>query len=214
MRRSGVLFGISVIFCLSAVALSGCVSPSNTPTPRFYMISSLSVNAGVSTFEIPKDTIIEVGPVKIPDYQNRPQIATLDKDKMLTLAQFDRWGESLDVGMARALAEDLTFMLPQATVGMFPSNYAMPVNYQVIIDVIKLEAELDKDLFFVAQWSVIEPKKNVMLFTKRVEFRQPIEPHNYSGLAKTLGAVSVTLGSQIAEGLSAKCKELKAPLTK
>jgi len=209
-----MLFGMFVIFCLSAMALSGCISPSSTPPPRFYMLSSLSANEGVSTFEIPKDTIIEVGPVKIPDYQNRPQIVTQDKDKMLTVAQFDRWGEALDVGLARALAEDLSVMLPGATVGMFPSNYAIPVNYQVIIDVAQLESELDKDLFFAAQWSVIEPKKNVMLFTRRAEFRRPIEPHNYSGLSKTLGAVCATLSSQIAEGLSAKCKELKGSQAK
>ncbi|MDP2905966.1 MAG: PqiC family protein [Candidatus Omnitrophota bacterium] len=214
MRRSGMLIGMFVIYVSSAMALSGCVSPSSSPPPRFYMLSAVTANEGVPTFEIPKDTIIEVGPVKIPDYQNRPQIVTQDKDKMLTLAQFDRWGESLDVGLARALAEDLTLMLPGATVGIFPSNYAIPVNYQVIIDVAQLESELDKDLVFAAQWSLIEPKKNVMLFTKRAEFRQPIEPHNYSGLAKTLGAVCATLGSQIAEGLSAKCKELKGPQAK
>ena len=214
MKRSGISYQTSLACAFFILALYGCMSVPNTPPPRFYMLSSIAANEGVSTFEVPKGTIIEVGPVKIPDYQNRPQIVTQDKDKMLVFAQFDRWGESLDAGLARALAGDLTLMLPGALVGMFPSNYAMPVNYQVAIDVAQLESELDKDLVFAVQWSVIDPKKNTMLFTRRSEFRQPIEPHSYPGLAKTLRAVCATLSSQIAEGLSAKCKELKAPQTK
>ncbi len=201
-----------LIFCIVfTLFLSGCLSLASTPAPRFYMLRSINKAEVSQQFNIASDTIIVVGPVKIPEYQDRPQIVTQDKDKMLTFAQFDRWGRPLDLGVAQVIADGLTAMLPGATIDIFPSHFNIPVKYQVLVDVIKLESEIDKDMFFVAQWSIINLEHKKMLFTKRSEFTRTINPHNYSGLAEALSATCISLSNAIAKEFSVLLNQEKIP---
>jgi uncharacterized lipoprotein YmbA len=183
------------------LAVGGCLSIPNSPTPRFYALSAVDENQVGKKIDLPSDAMIGIGPVKIPEYQNRPQMVTLNKEKMLQFAQFDRWGESLDLGVARLVRENLTAMLPKAKLTLYPWNPSIAVKYQVTIEVIQLESELDRDMFFVVQWTIIDVQNSKAVMIKRSEFRQPIIPQNYSGLAQTLSKACASLSSQIADAL-------------
>lgn len=204
------VFLCCVMLGLSAFTFSGCLSLSSSPAPRFYTLKSVDKQQINAKFDIPPGVIVAVGPIDIPEYQDRPQIVTMDKDGMLKFAQFDRWGESLDSALARLVIDDLTVMLPAASLQIFPCNFAIPVTYHVIVDVIQLDNRLDKDVFLVCQWSIIDAKSKQMLLTKRSEFRQPVNPHNYFGLASALSAASVSLSSEIAANLAELSKQPKA----
>lgn len=184
------------------LAFSGCISVSNSPMPRFYALGAIQENQVSKRINIDSNVLIGVGPVKIPEYQERPQIVTQDKDNMLKFAQFDRWGESLDLGIARLIGEDLAVVLPGAKFTLYPWNATIAVKYQVVVEIVKLDSELDKDLFLVAQWLIIDVQNTKTLIIKRSEFRQLIIPQNYSGLAKTLSTVCASLSSEIAEALA------------
>lgn len=202
MRKINLLY-YPVLFCMILVLfLGGCVSVSNSPQSRFYTLQSVDKDQIIRKFDIAPHTVIGVGPVKIPEYLNRPQIVTRDKNKMLIFAQFDRWGESLDAALQRLINENLTVMLPGATIEMFPWNILIPVRYRLVADVIQLESEPDKDLFFAVQWTVIDLDKKNTVFTRRSEFHQPISPHNYAGLAEALSVACASLSSQMAEALA------------
>jgi uncharacterized lipoprotein YmbA len=155
----------------------------------------------VSKNNIASNMLIGIGPVKIPEYQNRPQIVTQSKEKLLKFAEFDRWGEALDLGVARLIREDLTVMLPGVKFTLYPWNSSVPVKYQVVGEIVQLDSELNKDLFIVMQWIVIDVQNTKTLIIKRSEFRQPIIPQNYFGLAKTLSTACESISSEIAEAL-------------
>lgn len=186
--------------CLSLI-VSGCVSIPTSPTPRFYMLQAVNENQVSKKINLLPDVIIGVDPVKIPEYLDRPQIVTNDKNKMLQFAQFDRWGEPIDLGLARLIREDLTVMVPKSKLTLYPWNSSMGVKYQVTAEVVQLDSELDKDMFLVVQWTVIDVPNSKAVIIKRSEFRQTINPQNYSGLAKTLSTECASLSSQIAEAL-------------
>jgi len=187
--------------CL-ALVLSGCISAKNSPTPRFYMLQAVYENQVSKKMNIASDVVIGVGPVKIPEYLDRPQIVTQDKEKMLKFAQFDRWGEPLELGMTRLIRENLSVMLPEAKFTLHPWNSSIPVKYQVVVEIVQLDSELDKDLFLAAQWLVIDTQDTKTMIIKSSEFRQSIVPQNYSGLAKTLSMACASLSSEIAEALA------------
>ncbi|MFH1440723.1 MAG: PqiC family protein [Candidatus Omnitrophota bacterium] len=205
LRRDRITRNGIVLCLIFVLTLSGCLSVSNSPASRFYTLSGTGTLQSIDDkkFDIASGLIIGVGPVKIPEYLNRPQIVTQDKNKMLKFAEFDRWGESLDSSICRLINEGLTVMLPSAAIRLFPWNLDIPVDYQVIVDIVQLECELDKDLYLVAQWSVIDLSDRKMMLIKRSEFRQPISPRNYSGLAKTLSVACASLSEEIAQALSA-----------
>lgn len=200
MKQVGLKFGCALIFiCLS---LSGCISISNTPSPRFYTLTALDKGQVVKQYHVPAGFVIGVGPVKIPEFLNRPQIVTINKKKMLEFAEFDRWGEGLDSALVRLMNEDLMLMMPEATIEMFPWDLNIAIKYQVIVNVISLECQLDKDILLIAQWTVIDQNSKKVVFTKRSQLRQAIELRHYSGLVKALSLVCVSLSEEVAAELS------------
>ena len=200
MKQAGFLLYASVI--LFSFICSGCFSVPNSPVPKFYTLHSIASLGENNKLDIASKLIIGIGPVEIPEYQNRPQIVTRDKDGLLTFAQFERWGESLDSGVARLILENLTAMFPQADFQIFPCNFSIPLDYQVIVNVMQLESQLDKNVFLTTQWTIIDSKTKKMLLTKRSQIRQEINPHTYSGLAEALSRACTLLSGEIAENLS------------
>lgn len=203
MKQISLGFNTGAVGLILALAFGGCIATSNSPTPRFYALQAMDESQVSGKFNIPSSIIIGIGPVKIPEYQNRPQIVTQDANNLITFAQFDRWGEPLDLALLRLVAANLSIMLPGVTLATSPWNLDTPVKYQVIMDVIRLESRLDKDLAFTVQWSIIDLENKKMVLTKRLEFSQPIEPHNYSGLARTLSMECAPLSVEIAKTLFA-----------
>lgn len=225
MKKTGVNFSMVAGGVCLVLVLSGCISVQNSPTPRFYVLGAVDENQvspvrdrtpevsdgslrqpvsnGVSKkLNIASEVFIGVGPVKVPEYLDRPQMVTQGKDKMLKFAQFDRWGESLDLGLARLIRENLTVILPGVKFVLYPWNLTIPVKYQVVVEIVQLESELDRDLFLVAQWLVIDAQNSKTIMLKRSEFHQAINPQNYSGLVKTLSTACALLSSEIAEALA------------
>jgi len=196
-------FIVCMIFVLF---LSGCVSVSNSPNPRFYALYTPDKEKINQEFNVPANIIIGIGPVRIPEYLNRPQIVTNNKDKTIFFDEFNRWAESLDFALARSINNDLTLIIPKTSLQMFPWDLTIAVKYQVIVDIVQLENNLNHDLLFVAQWSIIDLEKKRALFTKRSEFRQDIYPHNYYGLTEALSAAAMSLSTEIAQGLVSVAK--------
>ena len=202
------------VFCvISFFGLSGCLSLSSSPTARFYALETMDKSQPVNKLNVPSDIIIGIGPVNIPEYLNRPQIVTQNKDKTLTFAQFDRWGEPLDSAFERIICENLRVLLPEAVVEIYPWNVAVPVKYRVIVDVIQLVSELKNDMSLVAQWSVIDVANNKIILIKRSEILEPVKPQNYSGLVKTLSLSCASLSSQIASDLASLANKPRAKET-
>lgn len=70
------------------------------------------------------------------------------------------------------------------------------------VEIVQLDSDLDKNLFLVAQWQIIDVLNMKTMIIKRSELRQAI-PQDCSGLAKTLSAACSSLSSETAEVLAA-----------
>lgn len=202
MKKNGINYCALIINVCLVLVLSGCISVQNSPTPRFYLLNSAEDSQLSKKVDITADLFIGIGPVKIPEYLDRPQMVTKDKERILKFAQFDRWGEPLDLGLTRQIRENLTVILSGAKLVLYPWNLTIPVKYQVVVEIVQLDSQLDQDLYLVAQWLVIDAQNSKTVIMKRSEFRQPIIPQNYSGLAQTLSNACASLSSEIAEALA------------
>ena len=102
---------ITLVVCF-ALTISGCISIPNSPSSRFYSLTrSIDNRQEIKIVKIKPGVLIAVGPVKIPEYLDRPQIVTIGPDKTIQFAQFDRWSETLDLGLARLIRSDFTGIL-------------------------------------------------------------------------------------------------------
>lgn len=198
---------LAVFVCvILAQTLYGCVSVANSPSPKLYMPHSAAKDQIAEKFSFSSGVFIGVGPVNIPEYLNRPQIVTRGKDGLMNIAQFDRWAEYLDASMLRMIDEDLELMLPEAHILKFTWNILSPIKYQVGIDVIRMESDLDNNLSLLVHWNIFDLEHKKAVFSKSMELIQPISPHDYSGLCEALSKACLELSMEIAKELSAIAK--------
>jgi hypothetical protein len=200
MKRLGFKYFLLVSLCL--FNCTGCLSIPNSPSPKFYTLQLSGKAAESKKYDLPANLIVGVGPVQIPEYHNRPQIVTADNNGMLTFAQFQRWGEPLDSGMERLILENLSLMLPQADFQIFPCNFSIPLDYQVIVNVVQLESQLGKEVSLSTQWTIIDVKTQKMLITKKSQIRQPATGRSYQGIVRSLSQACALLSDEIAVSLS------------
>jgi len=192
---------ILILFLL--LSLAGCISVSSSPSSRFYALESAKEpGAALAGANSLSNVVIGIGPVTLPEYLNRPQIVTKNKNNTVEFAQFDRWTDTLDQEIIRVMAKNFSLFLPQANTQIYPWNSIIPVKYQVIMEVIQLDCKLDGDADMLVQWSVIGAQEKKMLLTKRSEYRQSLETHDYPGLVQALSLISESLGREIAQALT------------
>lgn len=130
---------------------SGCGS---SPT-RFYTLSALPQGGGPASGIAPSGPMLGIGPVSVPERLNRPEIVTWVNENMLHLADFDRWAAPLQDSIARVLAENLSVLLPTDRAAVFPWPSDMPIDYEVRVEVSRLDGTLGRDCSLIAQWSIL-----------------------------------------------------------
>ena len=198
MHNRILRFLVCSIFML---ILSGCLSVSRSPSPRYYKLDSMSQQQIKERFKVAENQIIGVGPVKIPEYLNRPQITTINNN-MITFAQFDRWAEPLDFAIARILNENLILITEAKGIEMFPWNMMIPVRFQVVVDLIELDANMSENLIFTAQWSILDISNKTLAFSKRSVLKEAVNPRDYSGVVKAMNTALSKISIEIAGELS------------
>ncbi|MCX5712782.1 MAG: PqiC family protein [Candidatus Omnitrophica bacterium] len=208
MKKNVYFYLCAIGIAAFTLAISGCMSISDSPVPRQYMPHSLSGN-DIQKFDYQSKGIIGIGPVRIPEYLNRPQMVTRGKDALLTFAQFDRWAEPLDSTILRLLDQDVAAMLTGSETVKFSWGILVPVKYQVTVDVIQIESDLNNNMKMIARWSIFDLEPKELIFTKSSEISVPVEPHDYFGMSNALGAIVANLSSEVAQELSSISKKPK-----
>src|SRR5271157_1862130 len=89
---------------LFMVILTGC---ARSPSSKFYQLNEV-LNETSATHAVSPDLsqVIAIGPVRIPDYLDRPQIVIRSGKNELKLSEFDRWAGSLESDVSRVLVDD------------------------------------------------------------------------------------------------------------
>lgn len=184
---------------LLAVSLAGCgVSPS----PRFYTLASLA------TSETPgqardggEDVVLGLGPVTIPDYLDRPQIAVRSSGNELVIGEYDRWAGSLRNDVTRVLMENLSALLRAGSVSVVSWRQGIPSDYRVSVDVSRFDVRPGTDVILKAQWAVFAKDGKGMLLMRESEIAEPLAGSGYGTAVAAMGKALEGLGREIARGV-------------
>jgi uncharacterized lipoprotein YmbA len=90
----------------------------------------------------------------LPRYLRRNEIVTRVGASELRASDTHRWGEDLDCGLERVVAENLAVLVPAAQVGSFPWRDPAPMDYRVSIEVQRFERTSDGAVTLEARWAV------------------------------------------------------------
>jgi uncharacterized lipoprotein YmbA len=81
------------------------------------------------------DVGVLVGPVRLPAYLDRPQMARLEEDGEVMLDEFDRWLGGFEENFLRAITLGLARQLGSDRVVSAPSKAPFPFDYQIRLHV-------------------------------------------------------------------------------
>jgi uncharacterized lipoprotein YmbA len=114
-----------------------------------------------------------LGPIKLPPYLDRNEIATRISPTELSYSPVDRWAEPLQAGVTRVLVEDLGALLGTDRIVVFPWPAARAVDYQVAIEVLRFERQADGSCVLAARWDVRSARKGSVATMRESSFTQP-----------------------------------------
>ncbi len=177
-----------------------CAACASSPPSRFYQLGSLKAGNQPATGGAPRQLItVAVALVQIPDYLDRPQIVTSSGGNELRLAEFDRWAGSLDDDINRALAEDLSALLP-ADRFLVTTRAAGPAalpQYRVEVNIIRFEGAPGKSVLLKARWTIFNRDRALSLHRESIISRK-VRGDTYEALVTAMSDSLAALGGDIA----------------
>ena len=194
------LFYPFVILGAVWTVLIGC---GTTSPSRYYTLSPLigSIEEIHDSGDVSRLSV-EVEPIELPKYLERPQIITRLSPNKIQPAPFDRWAEPLEDGFLGVLVENLSHLLWTDQIAVASWTGLRQSHYRVSVEVIRFDGQLGGDVFLIARWTIYDKEKNHILLEKRSSLKEPSGTPSYEAMVSAESRLLTYLSREIAEGIS------------
>ncbi|HET9155399.1 MAG TPA: PqiC family protein [Myxococcaceae bacterium] len=198
--------------CALSLALAGCFGTSRPP--RFYTLEPLQVPEGPGATSA--ELTLAVGPVELPDYVDRPQIVTRSGNNELVIAEFERWGGSLEKQISGSLVATLGDRLASRQIAVVPWRSAVLSSGtpdRVRISVSRFDGVPGHSVVLQARWELCTQSggKEESLLVKEASVTEQIDGPDYAALVAAMQRALVRLGGQVADSVVAAKQVARAP---
>ena len=202
MRDVPLFRRLTLILVMGLFFLGGCLGRSQSP--RFYTLSPLTENKAMAKSDTPaRDTRIGIGPIKLADYLDQSKLVTRTGDNRLVKAEFDLWAGAIKDNLTNVLAENIGLLVPTERIYIYPWRLTEPMDYQIILDVVRFDGDLGKDTWLVARWSIVGGKDREVLEVGRSSIREPVTGTDYDALVTAQSRALAKLSHEIVEAIHA-----------
>lgn len=187
---------VFILTCLALVAVSGCLSSAPT---KFYLLHALenpaAQNAGT------RQIVLGVGPVELPDYLNRPQIASRVTANELNFSEYSRWAEPLERCVQRVLAENMSLLLGTERIELYPWRPSLPIDYQVRVRITRFDGTAGDAAVLIADWNIRGKDGTTGLLERKTVISEKAEGGGVEGIVQAQNRALETLSREIAAAL-------------
>jgi hypothetical protein len=191
-----------LILGVLVVVLLGC---AGSPPTKFFVLSSSPDSEKVGNREGERCFAIGIGPVKIPEYLNQPDIVTRLTQNELRLDESAKWAEPLEDDISRTLAENLSSLICIRSTAIFPWKGGTPIDYRIDAHVIQMDGMLGESALLDVTWSIADgtDRKKSPLITKRSTYREPTGGEDYGAFVSAQSRNLASLSRELAEAILA-----------
>jgi uncharacterized lipoprotein YmbA len=182
---------------LSLLLLAGCTILAPQPDrSHFFVLASLpNTDAETSGNQSPlaPNIILGLGPVRLPPYLDRNEIALRLSPTQVTYSSTDRWAEPLNVSVDRVLLQNLSRLLGTDRILMYPWSSAIDVDYQIRIELLAFEGTKGGEAQLTARYAILIARTREPLAVREANFSRPTGTDTaaeVAGLSATLGDLS------------------------
>lgn len=184
----------------------GCFGKSQSS--RFYALSAMAHTAAGSLSDSPaRDAAIGIGPVKIADYLDRSKIVTRTGDNRLELAEYDQWAGSFEDNLTQVMADNIGFMVPTERISLYPWPTSLPIDYQVVLDIVRCDGRQNENILLVARWRVLKGEEKEILAVRRSNITEPVDGPGYEALVAAQSRALAALSREIVKTIHAASRE-------
>lgn len=136
---------------LAAFALAGCglLTAPRTISPQFFVLNAVAVESGTAT-----PIHIGLGPVSLPSYLDRPEMARRVDPNQIAYDAEARWAESLQGNFQRTVAANLVLLLHPTRIEYFPWYRTAKFDAIVTIAVSRFEEQPNGTVALMVRWTV------------------------------------------------------------
>ena len=194
-----------IVLILSFLIVGGCLGKGTQKDTRFYLLQPVS---DMSSDEERASTDDEgvglaIGPVRVREYLNRPQIVTRTQGNKIIVHDFHSWGESLDRNFTMVLAQNLSNLLATNKIVIFPWRRRPNFDYQITVDVMRFEGNLGGEASLIAHYYILTEGENEgearRIGTWAPTFNRQTENDSYQALVAAMSELVGDLSREIAE---------------
>ncbi|MBM3302510.1 MAG: membrane integrity-associated transporter subunit PqiC, partial [Deltaproteobacteria bacterium] len=173
MRTAPLSHGLPVVLAVVTIFFGGCLGRSENP--RFYSLTPMQQDEGIPKRENPiKNAVIGIGPVKLADYLDQTMLITRTSDNQVKKAEFDRWVGSFKDNFTNVLADNIGSLLLTDRIYLYPWRVAVPIDYQVILDIVRCDGRLGDAAWLEVRWSIFGGPEKKLLKMSRSSIREPV----------------------------------------
>lgn len=189
---------LSMIFLFVLSATSCGTSRVN----NFYLLTANSKAEATQSTKVAKNEIIlGIGPVTVPDYLQRSQIAYSMAGNQLVLSSENQWSEPLDKAVARVIAVNLSRLNPNISTLTFPWRTDSKPKLAVRLTIVELNRQSQDQAELVADWTLVDLKSKQTLHRAKFSQSTIVSEFSYSTLTEAYSDLLAVLSNDINEVL-------------
>lgn len=190
------LFYLKRLLILCSVLVTACAS---TPQTHFYVLEALAT--APTKASITKQRVLGIGPLSLPSLLNRQQMIKRGVNNGVELAEFHQWAEPLKDTVLQVLTKNLTSLQPLDTIRSYPWSAYGDVQYRVIIDIARFDAD-NKTAVLEASWAIMSEDNHRIIANDRVLLKRLLNDDSYHVMAQAMSQLLADFAKQLTLSLN------------
>lgn len=187
----------NAVVLTGVLVLSACFGgPSKTPATRYYLLHPVESN--VQAPAALKDATIGVGPIKLSQSLDRPQIIVRTSHNEIRVADLERWAGPLDENVANVMIDNLSVLLPGAEFIKFPWQVSIPITYQLIMDITRFDGMPGDEAVLRARWGILSEGGKKVLANKQSVLSEPIQGNTIAEMVSAQSRLLAAFSREVA----------------
>jgi len=174
--------------------MTGCMHPS-APVVLHTLRSLETTQAPATTMAL------EVLPIRLPELLLRPQLVLAQGSDRMSLSETHHWGNGLDRDIQRVLIQNLSALLGNDAIVVYPEGPRVKAAYQLDLDVQRLEGQLGGPLVLEATWTLMKPGQPQAILHKRTRILEAVSGQDMDALIAAHNRAIQALSREIAIAL-------------
>lgn len=192
-----------------ALAFSSCLGgPSGTPATRFFVLNSLYSEENMNRpkpLAVLKGILIGVGPIRLSQVLDRPQIILRTTHNEIRVADLERWAMPLNENITNVLTDNLSALLSTESILKFPWKASIPLDYQIVMDITRFDGLPGGNVDLRARWGILGENGKKVLSKGQSVLTEPIGGDTIAEMVSAQSRLMAKLSREIA----AKIKQLE-----